>query len=164
MTPPNASPSKAPPIQIFVSYSHENSTWFGRLRPLLNFQRHDNIAHAWHDQKLRAGDQWDNEIRDALEKMDVFVCLLSYEFLNSNYIQDVELERALARKENEEIEIVPIVLYPMNLRADCPELCVFNPLPSWGKCWAGYGNYRMAHKPIRDGLRQAIEKARGRND
>ena len=92
---------------------------------------------------MRAGDRWDKEIREALERMDVFVALVSFEFLASGYVQDVELKRALAREKKNEIEIVPIVLYPMNLEDDCPQLQAFNPLPSWGKCWLDYEQDRI---------------------
>ena len=156
--------SKRKPVELFVSYSHKNSAWFAKLRPLLKFRMPMNEAHAWHDQELKAGDRWDKEIREALERMDVFVCLVSYEFLDSDYIMDIELKQALKRAKKKQVEIVPILLYEVNLEQDCPELKVFNPLPAWGKCWRDYekggGHYQDAHKPIRDGLREAIEKVR----
>ena len=152
------------PVELFVSYSHENAAWFKKLRSLLVFDKPTKVAHVWHDQKLQAGDRWDKEIREALEKMDVFICLLSYEFLASGYIMDVEVLRALEREGNNEVEIIPIVLFDMDLENDCPGLNAFNPLPAWGKCWRDYerdgGCYQDAHKPIRVGLRQVIDKVR----
>ncbi|MBL8828370.1 MAG: toll/interleukin-1 receptor domain-containing protein [Planctomycetaceae bacterium] len=104
------------PVKLFVSYSHENSAWFGKLRPLLKFRNPDtNVAHVWHDQKLEAGHRWQNEIQAALKQMDVFVCLVSYEFLASDYIMNVELQEALRREKKDEVAIVPILLYPVNL-------------------------------------------------
>ena len=161
-----ASQSQSQSVELFVSYSHINAAWFDRLRPVLKFGRCRDKAFAWNDQEMKAGDRWDKEIREALERMDVFVCLVSFEFLGSRYIEDVELKRALAREKKHEIEIVPIVLYPMDLKEECPKLNAFNPLPSWGKCWLDYetesGHYQTAHKPIREGLRQAIDKVRAR--
>lgn len=153
------------PVEIFISYSHQNAAWFAKLRPLLKFREPStNLAHVWHDQQLQAGDRWDEEIQAALKVADIFVCLVSYEFLASDYIMDVELPAALAREQKGEVVIVPIVLYDVNLQADCPALHGFNPLPVWGRCWRSYehdgGHYQDAHKPIRDGLRQAIEKVK----
>lgn len=160
----NGSASK--PVRIFVSYSHENATWFKRLLPVLQFARHAEIVGAWHDQMLKAGDRWDKTIREELEVMDVFVCLVSYEFLASGYIKDVELCRALARHRNGEIEILPLLLYDVNLRRDCEELYPFNTLPEWGKCWHDYelsgGHYQQAHKTIRNGLWDAIDRVKAR--
>ena len=158
--------SKQKPVEMFVSYSHVNSAWFAKLRPLLKFRAPTNLAHVWHDQELKAGDRWDPDIRAALKAMDVFVCLVSYEFLDSDYIMDIELKEALAREKKKEVEVIPILLYDTNLREDCPELNEFNPLPTWGKCWRDYerngGHYQDAHKPIRDGLRQAIDKVKSK--
>lgn len=149
-------------VRIFVSYSHLNSTWFGRLYPLLKFKMKPHIAHVWHDHELRAGDRWDKEIRRELNAMNVFICLISFEFLASDYIMDVELPRALLRCRKGEVEIVPIILFPMDLEKEHPELHKFNPLPAFGQCWSHFeqngGHYQNAHKLIRDGLWQAIEK------
>ena len=162
---PRSMPKKKS-VELFISYSHEDSVWFDRLRPVLKFVRCKDEAFVWNDQEMKAGDRWDKKIREALERMDVFVCLLSFEFLTSGYIKDVELKRALAREKKNEIEIVPIVLFPMNLRADYPTLNAFNPLPGWGKCWSDLeketGYYQTAHEPIREGLQQAIDKVRAR--
>ena len=163
---PRTSRLKNEPVELFVSYSHENAVWFDRVRPVLKFDHCRDKAYAWNDQQMKAGDRWDKAIREALERMDVFVALVSFEFLASGYIREVELMRALAREKDSQIEIVPIVLFPINLEQDCPKLSAFNPLPSWGKCWLDYENetgyYQAAHKPIREGLRQAIDKAKNK--
>ena len=158
---------KSLPVELFVSYSHVNAQWFKRLQPLLKFTNpRTNPPRAWHDQELKAGDRWGKEIKEALTRMDVFVCLVSYEFLASGYIMDVEVKEALRQQKKNEVEIVPIVLYDMSLKAECHRLSVFNPLPAWGKCWRDYerngGHYQDAHKEIRDGLRQAIDKVKAR--
>lgn len=151
-------------VELFVSYSHVDAAWFDRLRPVLKFDRCRDRAYAWNDQEMKAGDRWDKQIKEALERMDVFVCLVSFDFLASDYIKNVEVKRALAREKKGEIEIVPILIYEMDLEADWPQLHAFNPLPAWGKCWRDYerdgGHYQDAQKPIRDGLRQAIDKAK----
>lgn len=110
------------------------------------------------------GDRWDKEIRAELERMDIFLCLVSCQFLASGYIQSVELPRAKARhKKNGEIVVVPVVLYPMDLKHDCEFLYVLNPLPAWDKSWRDFeknGDWNDALYPIGKGINQAMEKAR----
>lgn len=159
---------KTGPVELFVSYSHDNAAWFGKLSPLLKFRKPSaNVAHVWHDQQLEAGHRWHDEIQAALKKMDVFVCLISYEFLASDYIMNVELKEALRREKKKEIAIVPILLYQVNLDNDCPELKPFSPLPTWSKCWRDFetdgGEHQDAHKLIRDGLWDAINRVRAGN-
>jgi hypothetical protein len=149
---------KRRPIRIFVSYSHLDYKWFKRLQPLLIFDGHPtHLVYAWHDNELTAGDRWDDEIRKELAQMDVFVCLLSVHFKASPYIRDVEKAAALEREKDRKTVIVPILLTQMDDR-DLVEFKRFNPLPEWGKSWLSYRNSMLAHKPIRTGLLDVIEK------
>ena len=159
MTPGGAKESGL--VRLFVSYSHQNATWFGRLAPVLRVKANVGPLQSWHDTELKAGDRWDKDIRDELDRMDIFLCLVSWEFLASDYIRDVELRRAKERHEAREIEVVPVVLYKMDLKQDCEFLYRFNPLPEWGKCWRDFekdGDFRDALYPIGNGIKQAIEK------
>lgn len=164
--PPRVSP-KPKAIELFISYAHLNATWFDRLRPILKFEGCRESAYAWNDQQMKAGDRWDKKIREALERMDVFVCLVSIEFLTSSYIREVELKRAFQREANNEIEIVPIMIYPnIDLKQECRKLIEFQQLPIQDKSWREFeverGDYGDANGLIRKGLWQAIENAQGR--
>jgi hypothetical protein len=150
-------------VRMFVSYSHENAAWCKRILPVLKVKASVDTLQPWHDTELKAGDRWDEEIRAELEQMDIFLCLVSFDFLASGYIQNVELERAKTRHKNGEIEVVPVLLYPMDLKQDCEFLYQLNPLPEWGKSWRDFekgGDWRDALYPIGNGVKQAIEKAR----
>lgn len=156
---------KARPVRLFVSYSHENAAWSKSLLPVLRVKANVDTLQPWHDTELKAGDRWDKKIQDEPERMDIFLCLVSYEFLASDYIRDVELARAKARHKKGEIEVVPVVLYKMDLEHDCEFLHRLNPLPESGKCWRDFemgGDWRDALYSIGNGIKQAIEKARRR--
>jgi hypothetical protein len=151
-------------IRFFVSYSHLDKEWFAKLHPLLKFDTRvrARVAHIWHDQELKAGDRWEKEIRDELASMDVFLCLISYHFLASDFIKKVELQAALRREKQGETTIVPLLICDMEER-DMPHLKPFKPLPAWGRSWRSYeqnGHTMDAHKPIRTGLWQAIDKVK----
>lgn len=152
-------------IRLFVSYSHLDREWFGKLRPLLKFKDPIQTAYVWHDHELKAGDRWDKEIRDELQRMDVFLCLVSNHFLGSDYIADVEMKTALAREKTRKTIIVPLIICDMDER-DIQHLKPFNPLPAWGRSWRSFemnGGHTMdAHKPIRTGLLDVIEKVKAR--
>jgi hypothetical protein len=94
--------------------------------------------------------------------MDIFLCLVSYQFLASDDIKTVELPRAMARHKNGEIEVVPVILYRMDLERDCKVLYELNPLPEWNKPWQDFikdGDWNDALPLIGNGIEQAIEKA-----
>jgi hypothetical protein len=150
-----------PTVRMFVSYSHQDREWFAKVAPLLKFKCRMAPIEPWHDQELKAGALWDKEIRDALGKMDVFLCLVSYYFLASDYITKVEMKEALQRQKAGKTIIVPLLLSDMEPK-DIKHLNKFNPLPVYGRSWRSYemngGNTMDAHKPIRTGLWQAIEQ------
>jgi hypothetical protein len=151
---------KAQPVRMFVSYSHKNRTWCKRLLPVLKVKANVDTLQPWHDTELKAGDRWDEEIRTELERMDIFLCLVSYDFLASDYIQSVELPRAKERVEKGEIEVVPVVVYPMDLKNDCQFLYQLSPLPAWDKSWRDYRDLNVGLFHIGNGVKQAIEKVR----
>ena len=156
----------APPVRVFVSYSHENASWSKRLQPLLKVKANVSAMRPWHDTELKAGDQWDAEIRAELQRMDIFLCLVSYDFLASEYITGVELPEALRRCDRGEVEIVPLLVYPVDLDSDCPALKRFNPLPVFNRCWRDFerddGDWKDALYQIGTGLKGAIEKIQDR--
>jgi len=153
-------------VRLFLSYSHENATWSKRLLPLLKVKTNVAGLRPWHDTELKAGDVGDDEIQRELKVMDIFLCLVSVQFLASDYIQEVELPEALRRHEAGEIEIVPLALYPIDWDADCPLLKKFQRLPAPGKSWREYekdgGDWNDAMFDIGNGLKAAIDKARAR--
>ncbi len=160
----NGVSSALPPLRLFVSYSHKDKIWFERFSPLLELETNYGTVRAWHDTEIISGSGWDQEIREALDQMEMFICLVSVDFLTSPYIRDVELSKAIERYESGQTEIVPVVLYPMNLQRYHPFLFGRNPLPEFGKSWRDVereaGDWKDALYTIGNGLSKAIEKAR----
>lgn len=136
-----------------------------RLRVFLEgFQYDDRMAahrveylHAWHDNELTVGNPWDGEIKNELQEMDIFVPLVSPQFFQSWYIQNVELPYAKDRHVSDQILVVPILLYDINLRQKCAFLHSFNTLPSASEWWSKYPDVNDAYRAIDDGLWKAIE-------
>src|SRR5690349_5740633 len=108
-----SAPQAARPINLFVSYSHLDREWFAKLQPLLKFKSPTHVAHLWHDQHLQPGVPWLDEIRSALDRMDVFVCLVSSHFVASDFINEVEVEVALRRAAERKCVIVPLLICDM---------------------------------------------------
>ena len=79
--------------QIFVSYSHKDSEWLDRLKVMLTpyLRMAETELVLWDDKQLRAGQQWNAEIKAALARAGVLVALVSADFLASNFIMQDEL-------------------------------------------------------------------------
>lgn len=169
MSVPLANPRR---IMLFVSYSHQNRIWMKRLRPLLDGFQHDDrltgtcskldSVHAWHDNELSIGNQWDGEIQAKLDRMDIFVPLISAEFFSSWYIQNVELKRAKERHQSDSVLIVPILLYDVNLREKSRFLHQFPCVPTSDRWWSRFKDKCDALRLIDDALWNAIKQVQAR--
>lgn len=107
----------ARPVRIFITYSHRDANYLreddflGFLREL---ERHG--VSIWHDARIATGDQWDDAIRREIEQSDVAIALVSQDFLNSQYCQNVEISEFLRRRASHGLRIYPIILRPCTWR------------------------------------------------
>lgn len=121
------------PLNVFISYSHNKLD-----RPLLDellkhlapLQQAENpIIKTWDDAHIKPGDAWDDEIKQNLRQADIVLLLVTADFNNSPYIQEIELKESIRRDRNGECTVAPILLRP----------CDFTGMP--------YENLEMLPKP-----------------
>lgn len=96
---------KAQP-NVFVSYSHHDTTYLERLLVHLRPLEKQGHLDLWVDTRLRAGDRWKKEIDKALHRATVAVLLVSADFLASDFITDNELPPLLRSAEERGTRIV----------------------------------------------------------
>lgn len=100
------------PVRLFVCYSHSDERQLKRLDSILDVLEQQHGLSSWNDKRLIAGDEWDEEIRNRLEQMDIFLFIASQTSLVSSYIKDPEILRAKQRHSNGQIEFVIVKLEP----------------------------------------------------
>jgi hypothetical protein len=97
-----------PAAKVFLSYCQADQQAVSELRPfLLPLARAGRVAW-WDDSHLQLGDDWEGEIERVLEEAQVAVLILSQDFLNSDFIREVELPRILARARQERLRVIPV--------------------------------------------------------
>ena len=98
-------------IKVFFSYAREDADLLDNLvdrhmGPLIRAGR----IEPWVDRReLRAGHEW-QERMGAIADADLIVLLLTSSFFGSDFIANVELERALHRWKRGEVEVVPVLV------------------------------------------------------
>lgn len=95
---------------VFLSYSHKDEILKDQLEVQLSTLKHQGLIEAWHDRRIKAGDEFDGAISAELDRADVILLLVSPDFLASRYIRDNEMVRAMKRHEAGEARVIPVIL------------------------------------------------------
>ena len=87
------------PVKLFISYSHEDEDLCKELEKHLKPLQRQNVIDPWHDRKIGAGAEWQQAIDEYLEAADIILLLVSPDFLDSDYCNDIEIKRAMQKHE-----------------------------------------------------------------
>ena len=82
--------------RLFISYSHHDAKWLERLQVHLKPIVREGSIDVWSDLRIRPGSQWRNEVNDALDAANIAILLVSADFMNSDFIAEVELPKLLS--------------------------------------------------------------------
>lgn len=96
--------------KVFFSYSHEDEALRDEIAKHLAVMKRNGEIEGWYDRDIDAGKDLDPTISRALEASDIVLCLVSADFLNSNYCVEKEMSRALERRRAGDCEVIPVIL------------------------------------------------------
>jgi hypothetical protein len=97
-------------LLIFISYAQEDVQYKDAFIKEFSPAAQNNKWRVWQDGEIKAGAFWDNEIKNNLEQAEVIALLVSSDFLNSDYINNVELMHALEKQKQGAALVIPIIL------------------------------------------------------
>lgn len=103
---------------VFISYSHVDKEYLGRLQVHLRPLIKQNRIELWDDTRIKAGEKWKEEITRALDRAAIAVLLISADFLASDFIIDNELPPLLRLAEERGTTILPLILKPCRFLRD----------------------------------------------
>ncbi len=101
-------PKKYPMKKIFISYSKSDVKYRDEFKKHFYPLKRQSLIDTFDDSDLGFG-EWNSVILKKIEECDIFVCLVSIDFLNTDYIIDKELPHALEHNK---------VIVPIKIR-DC---------------------------------------------
>ncbi len=143
-------------MRLFISYSHRDEESLKRLHVHLAALRREGRIEDWFDREILAGDKIDEQIGIELETAELFLLLVSPDFIASDYCVEVEMQRASERHEAGSARIVPIIIEPCEWAA-LPLLRQLKALPKDGKPISEWANANNAYLDIIQELRRIIE-------
>jgi hypothetical protein len=119
------------------------------------------LITTWHDRKIGAGTEWENEISTYLNMAQIILLLVSPSFLASEYCNGNEVKRALERHENGTARVIPIILRPLYW-AGTP-FSKLQALPTGAKPITKWHNVDDAFADVVQGIHKAVEELRSKN-
>lgn len=143
-------------MKAFISYSHKDVAALERLHAHLAMLRRDDLIQQWFDRDILAGGIVDSEIDERLEGSDLFLLLVSPDFLNSDYCYNREMTRALERHHDGSARVVPIVIEPCEWKAS--PLGRLKAVPRDGLAVSEWTNENNAYLDITQELRRIVER------
>jgi formylglycine-generating enzyme required for sulfatase activity len=121
---------------IFISYSHKDEDLKNRLLAQLGILETAGLTSVWDDDRIGAGEDWEDKIAKAMRQARIAILLISANFLSSDFISGQEVPELLRRRRAEGLTIFPVIakacawwrvewLAKLNVRPK-------NGLPVWG--------------------------------
>lgn len=105
--------------KVFLSYAHADAAYRDVFAQNLEVMEMDGLIDWWYDGKVLASQNFDKEIRSAMQEADLIIFLVSTASLRSKYIREVESKYALKPTSREALMDPPPKVVPILLEKDC---------------------------------------------
>ena len=98
--------------KAFIAYARVDKDMVGRLLTHLTGLKYANRLETWFDGEIPVGAPWEEQISQELNRSDMVILCVSADFLASEYVQTVEMPRAMERNQAGQCKILPVILKP----------------------------------------------------
>lgn len=146
-------------MRAFISYSHQDKAALERLHVHLKNLTRGGHIETWYDRDILAGSDLDAEIARELEAADLFLLLVSPDFIASDYCVEREMARALELHATGKARVVPIIMEECDWKA-MGELRQLKAVPTDGKAISEWANANTAYLDVVQELRRIIDAER----
>ncbi len=145
-------------IAIFCCYAREDEVLFNALQKRLSLLQRENRISVWHTEDISPGTEPEQQIKKYLNEANIILLLMSSDSL---YRYDSEMKDAMARHEQNETRVIPIILRPV---AWPPlENSLFGrlqALPKGAKPITTWENEDEAWKDVTEGINRVVNELR----
>ena len=144
-------------MKAFISYSHKDKDHFNRLKVHLATLKRKQLIEDWSDIEIYAGQNIDTEIKQQMNSAELFLLLISPDFLNSKYCIETELRFAVERQNLNSAMVIPILVEPCHWQS-IPELRDIKIIPEDAKPVSVWTNQDNAWLDVIKELERITEK------
>lgn len=151
---------------MFVIYAREDKETKLSLLRHLNPLKEGFKLSIWHDDEIEPGQLWKPHIESRLNHTDIFLLLVSVDFLNSQFIKQVEFKAAVDRHKDKKSIVIPIIIdycqwdIDFTLVDDTFNLNELQALPDEAKPIGEWRTPDQAYNNIAAGVRRVLKSIR----
>jgi hypothetical protein len=142
-------------LDVFYSYAREDKGLVKNLIASLAVLRRQGIINNFFDCEIVPGQAWDAVIKQQLEGAEIILLCVSADFLNSDYIYDVELKAAMERHQAGTATVIPVILRSADWSQ--ASFAMLQALPSEARAVTSWANQDEALTDVARGVRRAIQ-------
>ncbi|ACV76158.1 TIR protein [Zymomonas mobilis subsp. mobilis NCIMB 11163] len=142
-------------MKAFISYCHQDENILEDLKKHLSVLKREGLIEAWFDHEILPGDSIDQKIEDQLKNSELFLLIITPDFISSSYCMDTEMREALNRHNKDEARVIPIIAEPCDWKS-IAELSRLKALPKDAKPISTWANKNLAFLNVVEGLRNII--------
>lgn len=142
-------------VSVFYCYAREDAEYRKQLGNHLSILKRQGVIEDWFDGNISAGAEWEQNIRNKLEECDIFLLLVSSDFLASDFIHNVELKRAMERHEAGTTRVIPIIVRACDWTE--ASFAKLQALPTGAKAVASWDSVDEAFSDVAKGIRHVVE-------
>ena len=142
-------------MRAFISYCHADKKLYERLKTHLKSLEREKLVEPWSDYEILPGSNIDDEIKHKMEESELFLLLISPDFIASDYCFGKELDHAINRHYSGTAKVIPIILEPCNLES-ISELLKLKALPDEAVPISTFNNHNVAFSQVIEGLKLVI--------
>ena len=147
------------PVKVFIYYAHKDEDFKDQLNRRLKYFEREKIIEVWDDRDILPGQDWHGEISEALEDADIALFLISPDFIYSDYIDSVEVKRAMELHDEKSLVLIPLMIRPSSLRRTV--LGRFQAIPKGAKAIVSWDNLDEAWLDVENQLEKTFTAIQG---
>jgi tetratricopeptide (TPR) repeat protein len=99
-------------VEVFLSYSDKDEELKNELEKQLDILKSKGLIDIWHEGKISGDREENGEIYLRLNSSQIILLLVSPDFLSSNYCSSLEIKLAIARHQQGEACVIPVLIRP----------------------------------------------------
>jgi hypothetical protein len=144
------------PVSLFLTYAKSDEPLLEQLEMHLHVLQQRGLISLWYKRQIRAGMDWKDEVDQQIERASLMLFMVSTDFLASDYSNQIEMKRAMARQEAGLAQVIPLIVRPCDWKSTA--LGHLQPLPRDGKPLITWRYRDEAWLNVVEGIKQVLEE------